>query len=569
MIVKIALLCLLLGCVLSNTSENTQSKIFLSQKIDSQKSITDIVEMPGVAQAYLLLSGKGSATISLYDTSSRKQQKITCHAKESNSLCLLWSSLSEEAPNSPKKLVLTSFGDVSSSDMKPFEVKLFGGNYANLESSNILDIQTNGVSHLQATIDLADKEKLNKFNNPKMFVSIKSTGLASKVNLPHDEHLVGKLAHLVQEKRVSQISTKGLPKNGIELELNAADKRGCDTSSCYYTLSVQLPKYKHLKLSTRLSSFDSEPTFKEEHIASFKKNSHLSSTDVLTFWSASDETTGVKSTKEATLAKSEFDKLSDNLLLGKMIGRGAFGTVYKCFDHIHKLDLVAKQINKRLLIKKGSGPEEVQSELRALRKLPVHKNVCRFYRVFETVTDVWIVMEHCGVTTVYDKVMNYGTNEGELKKYMKQVLEGQSALHKAGVYQVDVKLTNMMITAQNEIKLIDFGLAYTTNDPISFRMGADGYYTYEMTLGKEYHPEQVDSWGDGICIYKALYGLAPFGTRFDATFRRKVAKLEWNFPSDKPAPSEELRDLLLKVFQPEDKRLTVEQMLEHPWIKGA
>jgi serine/threonine protein kinase len=122
-------------------------------------------------------------------------------------------------------------------------------------------------------------------------------------------------------------------------------------------------------------------------------------------------------------------------------------------------------------------------------------------------------MEDCGSVSLFQRYTRRRANEAEVRFFLKQMVAGQLALHRAHIYQVDVKMTNMMVTDTGVLKLIDFGFARRTDESTLGRIGADGYYIPEMLLDQTYRPSMIDTWNDGICIYKMLYGVYCFGSR--------------------------------------------------------
>jgi len=381
---------------------------------------------------------------------------------------------------------------------------------------------------------------------------------------------------------------------GIYLEISPPEGFTCENDSqCQLTLELNLPQNEKFVVFATVVSFGSELSRKYLPYSHVARVAHLNALDSQFYYKWTylpgdsipkkevdydhdpDDEENIEEEKEfdeedgtLSIPKHEFDRLTDNLLLHKKLGRGSFGVVYEAYDLVLHKEVAAKQMNKKHLEELDAGPLDVHQELKALRKLPVHENICGFYRSFETVNDVWLVLEKCGVVSLYDKAKSGQLSESDLKHYMREVVQAQIALHKAGVYQLDIKLTNMMITKDNHIKLIDFGLAVLENTPLEYKVGADGYYTYEMGIMQTYLPSSVDAWGDGVCIFKALFGVTPFGDGSMTKFDRMVAKLEYSFPPDRPSPSEDLKDLLSRIFKPEGERISLEDMLAHPWINN-
>ena len=118
---------------------------------------------------------------------------------------------------------------------------------------------------------------------------------------------------------------------------------------------------------------------------------------------------------------------------------------------------------------------------------------------------------------MYRRYSNRRANEAEVRFFLRQMVSGQLALHKAHIYQVDVKLTNMQVTDTGVLKIIDFGLARRADETLYGKQGADGYYCPEMLQGMSYRPSKIDVWNDGIIIYKMLYGEYCFGRRISLT----------------------------------------------------
>lgn len=126
------------------------------------------------------------------------------------------------------------------------------------------------------------------------------------------------------------------------------------------------------------------------------------------------------------------------------------------------------------------------------------------------------------------KLLNLYTKDPDhfAKIIIKNVLSGLMALHDAGYIHRDIDPSNIMITDDNHIKLIDFGICkqmdkLTTHDKVQtvagVFMGKPEYASPELALGDINHQNQTtDIYAVGILLYQCIMGHVPFqGTRYE------------------------------------------------------
>lgn len=136
------------------------------------------------------------------------------------------------------------------------------------------------------------------------------------------------------------------------------------------------------------------------------------------------------------------------------------------------------------------------------------------------------------------KLLNTYTKDPDhfTKVIIKNVLSGLMALHDAGYIHRDIDPSNIMITDDNHIKLIDFGICkqmdkLTTHDKVQtvagVFMGKPEYASPELALGDIKHQDQTtDIYAVGILMYQCLIGHVPFdGTRFEILDKQVKVKI--------------------------------------------
>ena len=100
------------------------------------------------------------------------------------------------------------------------------------------------------------------------------------------------------------------------------------------------------------------------------------------------------------------------------------------------------------------------------------------------------------------------------KGFFRQVLDGVQALHAQSIFHRDLKLSNILVPADNQVKIIDFGLATDSDDLVSNEFcGTMLYLAPEIVLNQPYRSSSVDLWTLGVILYALLFNTYPFGGR--------------------------------------------------------
>src|SRR6516164_9363426 len=199
----------------------------------------------------------------------------------------------------------------------------------------------------------------------------------------------------------------------------------------------------------------------------------------------------------------------------ELIGRGAMGVVYKALDvNIDRLVAI-----KVMSAESRSDPDFVErfrQEARAQGALN-HPNVALLFDYFVHDGAPVAVMEFIDGESLEQLIRRRGAIAAhESIPIFKQALRGVAAAHRAGIIHRDLKPANLMITRDNIVKVMDFGIAkrqgVTGATKASTSIGSPFYMAPEQILGRPVDC-RTDVYALGITLYELLARQRPFNSR--------------------------------------------------------
>nr|KAG5709145.1 hypothetical protein BaRGS_028601 [Batillaria attramentaria] len=252
------------------------------------------------------------------------------------------------------------------------------------------------------------------------------------------------------------------------------------------------------------------------------------------------------------------------------LGSGAFGVVHRCIEKATGRVFVAKFINTPYPLDKYT----VKNEINIMNQLH-HPKLINLHDAFEDKYEMVLILEFLSGGELFDRIAaeDYKMSEAEVINYMRQACEGLKHMHENSIVHLDIKPENIMCETKKatNVKIIDFGLATKLNpDEIVKVTTATAEFAAPEIVEREPVGYYTDMWAIGVLAYVLLSGLSPFAGEDDLETLQNVKQCDWDFDEEAFAHvSEEAKDfirkLLLKVPQ---KRMTVHDSLEHPWLKG-
>jgi len=273
-----------------------------------------------------------------------------------------------------------------------------------------------------------------------------------------------------------------------------------------------------------------------------------------------------KINKEYPYSKIDFYKF------GRKIGQGAFGKVNIGLHILTGRVVAIKSFKKQNCTEKNM--ERIINERDIMKELN-NKNIIKILDYFEDENYIFIVMEYINGGNLYSFIKKRMKLKEKMAKYIfKQIISAINYIHKHNIVHKDIKLENILLDINHGIKICDFGIAKKVNSPDQLFYGISGtplYMApeifYKSNFGYKGFP--VDAWASGIALYIMLSGELPF--KADKSVK-KDSELEYAIINTTPKEieniSKEAKDLIKGLLcKNPNKRLTCEEVLNHPWLK--
>ncbi|RSL74887.1 hypothetical protein CEP51_011374 [Fusarium floridanum] len=284
------------------------------------------------------------------------------------------------------------------------------------------------------------------------------------------------------------------------------------------------------------------------------------------------------------------------------IGRGSYGAVHLAKDQFGH-EYAVKEFSKARLRKRAQshilrqgprGPRRmgpgfgfnaaratetndalhfIREEIAIMKKL-YHPNLVQLYEVLDDPEEdsIYMVLEMCrkGV------VMKVGLDEQaepypeeNCRYWFRDLILAIEYLHAQGIIHRDIKPDNLLLSDDDVLKVVDFGVSEMFQKPENMRTaksaGSPAFLPPEL-CGKhaDVSGTAADIWSMGVSLYCLKYGRIPFNCE-------GVLDMYDAIKSDKPQIPEdenpEFVDLMNKILEKDpEKRITMDKLREHPWV---
>jgi len=257
----------------------------------------------------------------------------------------------------------------------------------------------------------------------------------------------------------------------------------------------------------------------------------------------------------------------------KALGEGSFAYVVKGW-HIETNEVVAiKIINQQEMKNQNT---VIQDEINVLAEVSDHPNIIKLHAVFVDKINFYLVMELCEGGDLFSKIVSKGSfSEKDAAMYCRQLAQALKFMHDHGVAHRDLKPENLLLDAEGNLKVADFGLSKIMEEKHSAMKTVCGTWAYAApeVIKRKGYDHLVDVWSLGVLQFVMLAGYHPFdvyGDLREPVLLKNILEIKFNYDDPVWATISSDAKMLIKALlkkSPKD-RMSLEEYLEHPWVTG-
>jgi len=293
-------------------------------------------------------------------------------------------------------------------------------------------------------------------------------------------------------------------------------------------------------------------------------------------------------------------------LIKQEIGRGSFGAVHLAVDQYGE-EYAVKEFSKSRLRKRamsellrrkrqGSNYEPfpamrrdkpksrladtessfdlIKEEIAIMKKLN-HVNLVSLVEVLDDPDEdsLYMVLEYCkkGVIMKVDLEEDAEPySEDDCRCWFRDLILGIEYLHAQGVIHRDIKPDNLLLTEDDTLKIVDFGVSEMFERTSAMRIaksaGSPAFMAPELVSSERVDVEgqPADIWSMGVTLHCLRYGRVPFRKMNVVDLYESISNDKLNLEAEE---NKDFKDLMMRLLEKDPtKRITMQVLREHPWV---
>ncbi|KAI6373274.1 hypothetical protein MCOR25_003480 [Pyricularia grisea] len=290
------------------------------------------------------------------------------------------------------------------------------------------------------------------------------------------------------------------------------------------------------------------------------------------------------------------------------IGRGSYGAVHLATDQYGN-EYAVKEFSKARLRKRAQsnilkGPREpgqfprmfqsaigsrlnehrtaeakdalylIREEIAIMKKLN-HPNLVQLIEVLDDPEEdsLWMVLEMCKKGVIMKVGLDQAAepySEEQCRHWFRDLILGIEYLHAQGIVHRDIKPDNLLLTEDDILKVVDFGVSEMFEKPNEMQTaksaGSPAFLPPELCVARHGNVSgaAADIWSMGASLYCMRYGRIPFDRSTPLEIYEAIKTEPLKLPADE---NPDFVDLLSRIMQKDPaQRIRMEDLREHPWV---
>jgi len=371
---------------------------------------------------------------------------------------------------------------------------------------------------------------------------------------------------IIQQLMQKANETSGEVRKELMLAISEyAKKEDLDQNTSLQDVKTRIMSTSDLQHASLASG---NPTLLNQDISGSRKRSREENSAGILDLSASNDNVEVAQVFDATKFTPGYI-IANRYRMVKQIGKGAFGVVVLVEDMMVSDEIILKFLNAHM----SSDENIIQRfihELRYARKI-THENIIRIYDFITFGRSYAISMEYFDSHSMaFEIKTNKNPNIKRMLNIFVDICKGVGYAHSRDVIHRDLKPANILINDQDEVKIVDFGLAAAASSADSritrtgILVGTPTYMAPEQVRARAID-QRTDIYSLGVLMYEVFVGRAPYkGEDHLATLFQHVEGKAVPAHQANPRISEALSRVIMKAMSvsPEARYQTTEELME-------
>ncbi len=230
------------------------------------------------------------------------------------------------------------------------------------------------------------------------------------------------------------------------------------------------------------------------------------------------------------------DRTIGKYLVQHKIGQGGYSILYQGIHQILKLPVAVKMMKHTLALEEEF-IEKFRKEAEIIAKLN-HRNIVKVYDIEEIYRTIFIIMEYMEGEPLESMLKRIGSIPiPQAVNFLTQICSGLGYAHEKDLVHLDIKPANIFVQADDEIKILDFGLARPPDLEEGSIFEGTIYYLAPEQIECDPVDQRTDIYSLGITAYEMIVGKRPYPED------NLAALLKMHQNQDIPDPAELVPDL--------------------------